>query len=117
MKTPLLSITEGWTQRLGPFVARADGVPVALPTVLDNPATAVLQIRGHGLEEYVDTDGDVEVDPDQVTNIGQFSFDPDAADFEHGHSPYTFRLKVTDSDGKIAYFPNGEADLIRVFKP
>jgi hypothetical protein len=39
---------------------------------------------------------------------GTVYYDPDAADFEAAHSPYRVRVKVTDGDGKIRYYPSGK---------
>jgi len=103
----------GWTARIGPFTAKIDGVATSLAGL-----TCTAEIRGRNQSSYMSTDGDVVVDPDQVANTGQWSLDPDAADFTYALSPYSIRLKVVDGAAKVAYFPSAfEADQILVGRP
>lgn len=39
---------------------------------------------------------------------GTVYYDPDASDFESAHSPYRVRVKITDGDNKIRYYPSGK---------
>jgi hypothetical protein len=39
---------------------------------------------------------------------GTVYYDPDATDFEAGHSPYRVRVKLTDGTGKIRFYPNSK---------
>lgn len=44
-------------------------------------------------------------------------YDPDAGDFVAAKSPYNVRVKVTDADGKVRFYPNTERARIRVRRP
>lgn len=108
----LLEIVEGWTGRLGPFVARADGVGVNLTGM-----TVTAMLRGRGQTTYMDTVGDVVLD-NQTTNPGGWFFDPDAADFLQAESPYSLRLRVVDGAAKTVFFANAvQPDTVGVGKP
>lgn len=115
MPTPLLSVTTGWTQRLGPFTLRVDGIPLSLTGLT---VTLVLR-RADGT--LVSPLGTVTPDPDQVTNPGQISYDPTEDDFvwvEGGATVQYARLhwQVVDGNDKVVSFPNGSADLIAVYQ-
>ncbi len=113
----LLSLTDGWTQQLGPFTLKVDNVPVNLggftvAMILHDPTGAL-----------VTPGGTVTVDPDQVNNPGQVYYQPVATDFVYSSAfpyahqqPYTLHWKVTDLANKVVFFPNGQADFINVYK-
>lgn len=109
----LLKIVEGWTDTLGPFTARADGVAVELPTDPDQVELICHDKNG----DAVELGGDLEVDPDQTGNKGEWSYTPEAEDFSNELQPYTLRLKVTDDDGQVVFFSNSAADKLEVYKP
>lgn len=116
MSIPLFSVTEGWTQELGPFTLRINQVPLSL-----SGFTVVLTLRD-SIGEEITPGGNVRVATDQVVNAGQVYYTPVAADFVWnedagtGILPQDFRMhwKVTDGLGKIVFFPNGVADVIAV---
>jgi len=95
------TVERGWTARIGPFTAKIDGIPTSLAGL-----TPTAEIRGRSQSNYINTVGDVVVDPDQGANPGQWSLDPDPTDFTYALSPYSIRLKVVDGAGKVAYFPS-----------
>ncbi len=43
-------------------------------------------------------------------------FNPASTDFDADLSPYTLRWKVTDTEGKIAYYPQGKAIILRIYR-
>jgi len=53
-------------------------------------------------------------DDGTVGNRGKVQFSPAATDFLVAESPYAVRWKITDGGLKIAHFPGGAADAIRV---
>lgn len=109
-RTTLLDIVEGWTGELGPFTLRADGVPVNLTGL-----TVELLIRPWNRQgRFSETDGDVRV---VAGTGGQVYYAPDASDFSAAEGPYEMRWRVTDSDGFVVFFPNGEGDYIGVGWP
>ncbi len=105
----LAHITEGWTDELGPFVLRVDGVAFDFAGM--NGITLVLRKKTGAT---VDTAGDVRLDA--VTTTGKVYYKPDADDFKAQFSPYTVHWRVEDGAGDIVFFPNGEADTIVVHK-
>ncbi len=105
----LLSVTEGWTGRLGPFVLKVDGTPQNLTGL-----TVALMLRGRN-GELVTTTGDTEL-ANQTTTPGGVYWDPDAADLAYRQSPYRMHFQVTDGDGKTVFFPNGQPDEIAVYQ-
>jgi hypothetical protein len=112
---PLFRITEGWTGMLGPFTLKIDGVPFNLntytPTIVIRKPSGALVAAG----------GQVSV-LNQGTNPGQVTYDPAPTDFAWESGRYTnaqiftVRWKVTDSNNKVVYFPNGEPDEIEVYR-
>jgi len=45
---------------------------------------------------------------------GTVYYDPDSSDFVAEKSPYRIRYQLTDGNGKVAWWPDGKADEIRV---
>lgn len=109
-------LTTGWTGRrsytLGEIVNN-----VFVPLALDPSWTVELLLRGQGETDYVATAGDVTKDADQSANPGKVHVDLDADDLPHAQNPFDARFKVTDSDGKVVFFPNGKADQVFVYRP
>jgi hypothetical protein len=115
MSELLLTISTGWTERLGPFTLRAADLPVSLSGL----SVALILTRPDGTS--VTPGGAVVVDPDQVTNKGKVYYDPVAGDFTWSTGrptiqDYRLRWQITDGVGKVYTFPNGEADIIRVVR-
>ena len=52
-----------------------------------------------------------------VQASGTITFSPAAADFVAAKSPYKVRVKLTDGNGKIRFYPNGEPAGIKVWTP
>lgn len=113
---PLLSITEGWTGTLGPFTLKVDGAPFNLDGL-----TVTLSLRD-GSNALVTPGGTVTVAPNQITNTGQVSYKPAAADFTFAAGLYgnvqTYKIhwKVVDGSGNVIYFPSGAPDEIEVYR-
>lgn len=103
----LTEIVEGWTARLT-FTLLSDGAAfVGTGFTISN--LYITDARGRA----IDTSGDF----GWVTAAaGTVYYDPDASDFEAGNGPYTVRFEVTDGNGKVVFFPNGQADQILVRK-
>jgi hypothetical protein len=110
----LYTIVEGWTAELGPFTLKVNGQPKELTGF-----EVKLKLRPVASNAYVDTIGDVNIDPAQEgAGKGMVTFKPDADDFKASKSPYSLRWEVTDSDGNTVYFPNSKnPDTIEVVKP
>lgn len=109
----LVKITEGWSQEIGPFTLRAQGDPVDLTGM-----TVALIVRSAATFKIVNS-GRVRVASNQTTNPGQVFWRPEPSDFDTNDVDgplYTFHWKVTDSAGRVVFFPNGDADTIRVAK-
>ncbi len=104
----ILDIAEGWTDMLGPFQLRANGVPFSLAGLEVN------LILRDGFGRLVQPAGTITL-ADQNVNPGQVFFTPAKKDFEPGPKAYTIRWEVIDGEGGVVYFPNGRADEIRVF--
>lgn len=52
-----------------------------------------------------------------VQASGTVSYSPAAADFEAEKSPYRVRVKLTDGNGKVRFYPNAERAEIVVLAP
>ena len=110
----LISITEGWTDTLGPFTLRVDGTPLVLTGY-----TVALVLRDEA--GALITHGGTTTVLNQSTYPGQVTYKPVAADFTFSpdadrRQSYWIKWKVTDGAGSIAYFPQGEADTISVYR-
>ena len=109
----LYTITEGWTKALGPFTLSINGAALNL-TGYD----VQLKLRPVASNTMVDTVGDVEMLPDQAgTGKGKVTFKPDATDFKASKNEYAVHWQLTDGNGDVVFFPNGEPDTIKVVKP
>jgi hypothetical protein len=106
----LLTLTAGWSGRIGPFSLTLNGEPFDL-----GGFTVELVVHdGRGLP--VALQGTlVTVDPG--LGVGQVFYDPDAGDFINTsrHTiAYQFHFKVTDDQGRVVFFPNGWAYSIAI---
>jgi len=120
----ILSITAGWTERLGPFTLRSQATvdDPALPVDLTG-MTVTLSLYNLQTQTVVTPGGTVTVNADQINHKGEVVYDPVSADFAFSNvNPFTFeqiykiRWKVVDVATKIAFFPNGDADEIAVYR-
>lgn len=108
MSTPLMDIVEGWTGAL-PFTLNADGEPVDLTgltvsIVLKDNVGTLLKNTTQGVTVTDSTAGAVSYAPS--SSSGDL--------FVASKTPYKIRFRVTDSTGKVVFFPNGDEDLIVV---
>ncbi len=101
-------IVEGETIERGPFTLEADGAPVDLTGM-----TIALVLRAKD-GTLVETAGDTRIDDDPAT--GRVYWTPDATDLSWQQSPYSLHWQVTDSDGKVVFFPSGDAARIAVYR-
>ena len=104
----LVTITEGWTQEIGPFTVRNNGTPVDLTGLTPN---VTLWIRSSADSSPVDMTGNLRID--DAPSTGRFYIKPDAEDFVALYSPYYIHVEIEGSDG-IGFFPNGTAETIVV---
>mgnify|MGYP001324403865 CR=1 FL=1 len=102
----LLTITEGWTQELGPFTLEIDDVAVDL-----TGWTVALILREKNGTQVASPDTRVDNDP----TTGDVYWTPDGTEAA-AESPYSLHWQVTDGDGKVVYFPNTMADKVIVVK-
>jgi len=109
----ILELCSGWTGILGPFTLRVDGAPINL----SGYQVELLLRRGDW--SLVAITGTVDV-PDQGLFPGEVQFNPGTDDFTLTGSQtvqiYHMHWKVTDQNSKIIFFPNNEADQIRVYQ-
>jgi hypothetical protein len=92
-------IVAGWTDDIDVDLKDDDAVPSG---TLAGTVTLILK---DAAGNQIDFTGDVAI---QDAALWRVRVTPDAADFAEGI--YYGRFKVTDSGGKIAYFPNGRYD-------
>jgi hypothetical protein len=92
-----INLVEGWTAPID-YTLKADGVAVNV-----TGCTVVLKLRDrHGTA--IALAGTLAV---VSASAGHVAYSPGAAELLFASSPYSARFQVTDSGGKIAYFPNG----------
>jgi hypothetical protein len=103
----LLDLTEGWTGPL-PFTLKADGTAVNLTGM-----TVTMVLKDNAGND-VTTTGDVVI---TTAASGLVTYTPDATDLLASGSPYTVRFQVVDGSSQTVFFPNGQPDEIKVWKP
>ena len=109
----LYTITEGWTKALGPFTLSINGAPLNLTGY-----NVELKLRPLSSNTFQDTTGDVTPVADQAgTGKGKVMYKPDVEDFKASKGEYAVHWKLTDGDGDVVFFPNGDPDTIKVVKP
>jgi hypothetical protein len=101
----LTEIVEGWTGAL-PFTLKADGTAINLTGL-----TVAIVLKD--CHDYVVKNSTSGISVTGSTS-GQVEYAPSSSDFAANRSAYRVRFKVTDSTGRIVYFPNGAANLIQV---
>lgn len=112
MARRLVDIVEGWTAELGPFTLLSAGAAVDL-TGLD---VTLILTDVTGTPVSID-DSQVRIATDQSADRGKVYFTPAEGQLVHALSPYAMRWEVIDGAGKVAYWPNTEADQLVVNKP
>jgi len=100
----MVEIVEGWTSPM-PFTLKGNGTPIDLSGM-----TVTLSLKDRR-GASVDTAGKV-----TVTSAidGEVTFSPAVGDLRAGSSPYAARFQVTDSNSKVLFVPNAEADAWKV---
>ena len=112
----VLELVEGWTGDLGPFTLKLDAVAV------DLTGFTITLILRDAAGTLITTGGTVTIDADQVTNKGQLTYTPVAADFVFTAGAYKtstiyqMHWKVVDGAGDIVFFPNDGASELAVFR-
>lgn len=104
-----LPIREGWTERIRYRLTRND--PPENVDLTGLTVDLVAYDNGNSLLTFSGTVGS-----DDPSN-GVVYFDPSVSDLESGNSPYRVRWKITDSAGKIAYFPREDPLLWEIELP
>lgn len=94
-----LDIREGWTERIKYALTINDG------TVLDMTGFTVALVGVDRALTALVFSGSVGI---ETAALGVVYFDPAVTDLSASNSPYRLRWKVTDTSGKIAYFPRTE---------
>ena len=102
-----MNLVEGWTGRIR-YQLVADGAATSL-----TGATIVLYAwdRGNSALTLLGTVGV------ETASEGRIYFDPNAADLTALRSPITVRVKVTDSGGKVTFYPNTGRAIWNVAQP
>jgi hypothetical protein len=103
----LTEVVEGWTGRLT-FSLLSDGAAFN-GAGLTLTGLYITDTRG----KAIDTSGDFGW---LSAAAGTVYYDPDQTDFVGGNGPYAVRFEVTDGNGKVVFFPNGQAEQILVRK-
>jgi len=93
-------VREGHTDELE-WVLSVDGGPFALTGM-----TVELILRDNEGDDLAYA-GTFEKDADQVTNPGLVRYAPHEDDLISDQSPYEVVVRVTDTDGRVAFFPEG----------
>lgn len=95
------SLVEGWTGPLD-FTLTANGVAI------DGTGASVALVLASRNGGIVPMAGKVAW---LVQASGTVRVQPAAADLKADQSPYDARFKVTDSGGKVTFYPNGPPDV------
>ena len=95
------NLTPGWTEDID-YILAVDG------TAQDLTDMTVAMIARDSEDTLLTLAGAVSV---VDASAGQVRFSPAAADIIVANQPYRIRFKVTDTESKIAYFPNKEPEL------
>lgn len=98
-------IVEGWTAPVDITLLSKRAAPEG--TMAGMTAELILQDRDGVV---IDTAGDMTI-PD--VNEWVVRYTPDSDDLVEGE--YRMRIKVTDSGGRVSYFPNGHWDTLKVY--
>ncbi len=110
----LQRITEGWTATMDAFTCLRDKTAFSLTGY-----TVTISIRDSD-NTAITPAGTLTV-LNQTTYPGQVTYAPHASDFARStaigdaREVFKVRIKVVDSNGKVAFFPNGAADEISVY--
>lgn len=97
--TKTLDLVEGWTSAID-FTLESNGAAANL-----TGAAVEMEFDGTAASGTVDI-----VSP----LTGRVRYSPADGDLSEQREPYDVRFKVTDGDGKVTYFPNGEPLKVRV---
>jgi hypothetical protein len=109
MSTTLFEITEGWTQELGPFGLKIDGV------LQDLSGCTVTMVGTDASRNNKTFGGTIRLASDQGgVGKGLVYYTPVAADFVAGKYPYAVHFKVVSSSN-VVFFPNAEAYEVAVW--
>lgn len=101
----LFTITSGWTGRVGPFTL----IRNAQPFSLSGFAVEMVVHDERGLPVAL---GGTLTSSGGALTTGQVVYDPGVNDFLNSRRhaiAYRMHFKVTDSLGKVVFFPNGKA--------
>jgi hypothetical protein len=103
-------LVEGWTERVRTKLL-VDGAALDLTAYAgdDPPASIVMELYGRNGRQ-VEYEGTAGVEEGSAEE-GIVYFDPDEDDLKASLSPYKVRWKVTDSFGKVVFFPNGDPEV------
>lgn len=104
---------EGWTDPIEYDLKKAatpGGTPATFDATGMTPAIVITDARGAA----VDVAGNVAWANAAASRI---RYSPDAGDFVAKNGPLRVRWKVTDSGGKVAFFPPGPGLVWQVFEP
>jgi hypothetical protein len=116
MSTLLVEISTGWTDTLGPFTLKADGVPADLAGLDIDMYTQI----GDGTETLMP--GELTILTQSGDTLGQVTYTPaTATEFVYvdtlpiRYTLYRVRFRVSQP-GREVSFPSGEPDEIKVWK-
>lgn len=107
----MADFTEGWT---GPIdvrlLAQATTTSTSAPYDVTNMTVALILKDAKG--RIVSTSDDVSL---FNSTGGVVRYIPDTRDFLTRRSPFTAKFAVTDSTGRVVFFPSGAPDVWRVY--
>lgn len=106
------NIVEGWTKPIR-YTLREAGAAIDLR---NDSGPLTLSVRTKD-DQVITFGGAVTVDDPLGAGFGQITVSPLATDFRNADSPYAVRVKRTDSDGNVAYYPDATPIKFNVAKP
>ena len=106
------TLVQGWTERIRTQLF-ADGAAFDLTGYSTSPASVEMLLYNRS-KLLVTPTGISGID---TASAGIVYFDPASDDLLAAMSPYYVRWKVTDSFGKMVFFPNGNPEVWNVQQP
>ena len=101
-------LVEGWTAAID-YILKTQAVDATEATAYALNGHAVsIQVCPKGSTTPLTLIGTTTVSSDTTgDDVGLVAYKPGAGELLNSQSPYRVRYRVTDGNGKVAYFPNG----------
>lgn len=92
------------------YTLKAGNTPIDLTGL----AVGLVLVRSKAPTTVVNTAGDVSIVSPATSGVVEYA--PDTGDLLEANSPMLARFTLTDVEGKVAYLPEGDADVWTVRK-